>query len=587
MVRPKSGMVAAMLFLAALAVAVLPSPSEVEVVMRLPKPSEFRSLGDDRFSDNGLILLRDTQKQKLGLATLEADQILPFDFSEVMPLAPSLVLARGSEGWALYDRDGERVAASSVDPKTDLEEVCYKVNDEAFIFRTGDAEYAVYGRAGERLTKDYPSLRPFGDDSVSVLQNERIGVVDLKDQVVIPFEYTSVRVVGGKRCLARDASGKWGVLTLDGKTVLRFEYAGIGALGRQRYVVANSAGETAVVTEAGDVIVGFAPRRFTGSNGDYIGWSSADGTSSGITDLQSGKMVFSGGSGTEGIYQLSDRFFVASSKEVSTVSYNPSIKYKKLALIDARKGSLTPMKYYDIRAVPSADGLVFKLFDIEKKLQYYWLMNEAGKMIAEKVEVGSVQDVGGRTLITTKSPGEVSDVTGYQLTDYGAISYDGKPFFDFELSALLPEFSEGLAFVSSVRPTPRRGYIDASGTFKIENKDFQSGQPFRGGTAVVRVGENFSDSRFGAIGKGGAFVIAPKFERLKRHPTRDDLFAADAGNGVWLLLDRQGSELHRAEASRIDFYGEDMFVVVGSGGAEALMRLVGRPADLAHAQSSQ
>jgi hypothetical protein len=370
-----------------------------EHIGTLPSPMKFGKLlpGQD------VIEVFNTETSRKGLFKISDKTGLQPIYKEVYLLTPDLALTKGGadpeDGWTLHVEDGE---VESTTTETDATKVYSKVNDDAYIFRTADKVYSVFDGKGAKIFGDYERLRPFGKNAVSVVKDGRLGVLNLEEEEVLPFEYVSLTLLVSKgMCIVANADNKFGLIKLDKTVVIPVQFNNMVLLRNGNVAAFDESGQAAIYSTSGEVIVESRARSFSQSTNNYMGWTLPDGSDSGILDIETGKDVYKGGGQFDIIYQLKDEFFIGRTREVFTVSYNSAIKYKKLGLINVKTGAMTPVMYYTIELETTPEGPVFKLSDIEKRLSHIWLMNKNGKMIAKQVDA-DFQEVNGRSMITWK-----------------------------------------------------------------------------------------------------------------------------------------------------------------------------------------
>jgi hypothetical protein len=553
-----------------------------EHIGSLPNPMSIGTYHQEA----GIVEIIHRETKKRGALRLSDNMGVEPVYDDLIVLTADLILTGGgadsSVTWTLHTKAGE--VKSSTTAK-EVGQVYYKVNDDAYIFRTADDKYAVYDGEGVKLTQDYQSLRPFGDAAISVLQDERIGIRTPDDQEIIPFSYHDVRRVPGRDVyIAANTDKKYGLIKADGTEVIPYTYRYIQVLLNGLLLLIEENENLGLTTFEGKEISPVQARNYSNSKGRYMGWWSKDGSDSGILDTETGENVYDGGSSLQEIFQLTGDYFLTYTKEIAEASYNSFYKYRKIALVDAKKGALTPSKYYDIKFIETADGPVFELYDIEEKLQYFWLMNKDGKMIAEQVEP-TYRESNGKTFIKWKGPGVTKEsIAGGFFTTHpeGVVDYQGRDLFPGRKLLRYPEYSEGLGFAMEYETTDqgRKGYMNINGDFIIVKPEFERGDRFRGGLASVSV-DDPSTEKFGwlkgVIDKTGIWVIPPKYEFVTRHETRPDLFICQTKSGMDYLLTSKGQEIFKANAASLTFLGEDLFLAEEKAGQKrsSLFRIKG------------
>ncbi|MFN8341762.1 MAG: WG repeat-containing protein [Cyclobacteriaceae bacterium] len=122
------------------------------------------------------------------------------------------------------------------------------INLKKELITGADYESLVYGNGNFVVaTKSFAQAKQY------------VGVINLRGQVVIPFEYEGVWLQGLRAIVTRIEKGRWlyGVLTTGNETVLPTMYKSIKPIGTLRFAVENFEGKRALYTEEGKGLTDF------------------------------------------------------------------------------------------------------------------------------------------------------------------------------------------------------------------------------------------------------------------------------------------------------------------------------------------
>jgi WG containing repeat len=334
-------------------------------------------------------------------------------------------------------------------------------------------EYKYIGAFSEGLAEAYK-------------ENGKVGFINTKGEVVIPFQYTISTLYGGAKCIngmipVRNSAGKYGYIDKSNKLIVPFLYEvqqnfsdGLAMAkrvynGKVSYL--NTKGET-VIAEKYDngtlFIDGLA----------YINIGAKEKSLYG--GLEGGKWGVIDKTGKEIIPIVYDKIYeIKNGLTVVAIGKYPN---EKKGLIGKDGKIILPVEYYDIKILKD-------------------------RVVANRVFVGP----------------------------YVLFNYSGKQLGDFtwHLFDIFPDYAEGLLRVQEVSNNKlgKVGAIDANGVLKIPFIYSSIGQ-FYDGLATVIV-----DNKFGAIDKTGKIVIPAQYDEMNSF---SEGWAGVKKNGKYGFINKYG-----------------------------------------------
>lgn len=128
-----------------------------------------------------------------------------------------------------------------LEPKYEL--AVYTRNDRYIIVRKGNYEYLVDERDQPVLHRKYKDIYNVDANHLLVQSpsNDKFGVIDLKEQVVIPFEYDNLvdATIKGKVYFVATKAGKEGLLDSQGRVILPIQFEKIEVFSDRLIETAN------------------------------------------------------------------------------------------------------------------------------------------------------------------------------------------------------------------------------------------------------------------------------------------------------------------------------------------------------------
>ena len=536
-----------------IAVAQAPMPMAGEhfkLVTGVPPWSSIASLGDKAFGEFGLLPIASHEGKRLQIIDLETRRLLDPTWSHAHPISRDAIVAKPLEegaGWAIFDRKGEvlvqgKYATVHNKPSSklaDFTKIVQRVNDGAFVFRTGEKEYAVYSPGGERLTEDYELLLAFTEDTVAAVKGGKIGIIGVDGKTVLPFEYVDFCLPSDGLLIAATGQNRYGVVKMDGSVVVPFEYAHLSPLGDGYALASKGPKQAGVIRLDGTVVVPLAYEQISSISGGHVSWSRNGKSHWGISSLETGKVVFDGGTVYGAILPLFGRFFKTVGPTSTSTERSKGYKFRPCGIVDATRGVIAPPQYVRVEAGGAPGAPLFLLSKDMAGLQKD-VMGPDGKVSLVDFEAGTrnLQDIDGKTVLSGKSAGRQSPIRGSSFTIH-----------DRDVA----RYSEGLAWA---RLDGKKGYVDTNQRFVLEIEDAITGEKFLGGWAIL-----VRDLRKrGVIDRKGRFVVPPRFDRIERHPLRHDIVSVRTEDELWGVYDTSGRELFKPAAGDISFFGKDHFV---------------------------
>ncbi|MCM3702230.1 WG repeat-containing protein [Paenibacillus macerans] len=201
-------------------------------------------------------VVKDTATKLYGYINTQGRLVIPCQYVEVDSFAEGTAHVKDASDREFFvDRAGKTLVSLTTSYDSD------------FLFTEGlaTAYEELTGRIGYVNTKgelaipyQYSYARNFSE-GLAVVSNDAglYGYIDSSGKQVIPFRYTSAGDFGEGVAPVQNATGKWGYINKQGKTVIPHQYANAWGFSEGLAVVYNTKEQVGYINKAGKLVIGY------------------------------------------------------------------------------------------------------------------------------------------------------------------------------------------------------------------------------------------------------------------------------------------------------------------------------------------
>ncbi len=154
---------------------------------------------------------------------------------------------RTFNSYTVFNNDGSVLIADC----TDIHHIIYNTQ-HYFLFQKGGLYYIANSKGEIFAKRDYTRMKEILDNRILVRVNKKYGIIDLKENVVLPIKYKTFKKAVNNIFLTK-LNGYWGIVNSKGEIVQKNEYEKIKPL--YETLVLKKYGKYGLVNSEGKMIV--------------------------------------------------------------------------------------------------------------------------------------------------------------------------------------------------------------------------------------------------------------------------------------------------------------------------------------------